>query len=44
MILLPQPGVDCAEMAGSDPESADHLLDISGRVVGVTGALDEERM
>lgn len=29
-------------MAGSEPESVDHLLDISGRVVGVTGALDEE--
>lgn len=29
-------------MAGSDPDTVYHLLDISGRVVRVTGALDEE--
>lgn len=39
-ILLP--GVDCAEMAGSEPDAVDHLLDISGRLVRVTRALDEE--
>lgn len=28
-------------MAGSGPETVDHLFDISRRVVGVTEALDE---
>lgn len=42
MILPPQPGVDCAEMAGPQPETVDQLLDISERVVGVTMALEKE--
>lgn len=44
MILPAWPGVDCAEMAGPEKkkETVDQLLDISERVVGVTGALEKE--